>query len=535
MAYLTSFNPDAQRSMEQLADQFSELNLDSERTASTSTPPQMQEIPARIRSKSDPQGVIEPAREMRERGGSAPSLRVSQEVADDHPKPSQKEEGEAPVQRGHSRQKAQIDLDIEKIRKAMPMGDAVTSPKSSAHSRQRAQSGLVDVNRATLQKFSDNALRDLQSQFEKLDKRIQGEMLQADFGEKFLSHMILSPEKFKQIYAFLKQEGGGLFGYLVSNLQKRSGRISQSEQHIACEKVLYLSDAIDERVEYIKSSYLPEAVETKLELARLRKLKGWLLSNPDEVLDAIVENVSDPLFRGLGEVFFLSSLHYANTNIKNAGATVAPEVHHLTSSEKVALVGWSTGYFNGINSALRFSKGVDDPGAIQAFNEAMARYEKKREKQKETPDLQTSTPTTLSEETIGAFIRFAINGLKKLPDFVSQQGDKKITQLKRVILSAISRTWEEENFVAGKPFIDQGIMATGGTAASGWLTIIFYNISPDAPTWKNAKDITLFSIFADMESEVAFLPGTEFDVLTPYDPNFTTGHKIYKVQLRKNA
>ena len=273
--------------------------------------------------------------------------------------------------------------------------------------------------------------------------------------------------------------------------------------NVDCISMFNLLDELSKRIDALHLILDPKGIdyedpEILAELRALKTLRREILFNPQVIIDKIEKEKDVKLFRKMGALFYMSSLVQVEANIRSCSSSSTPEMQQaikaLTNSEKVAIYGYTTRDYKGINKALRQNTGIFDQQAMDAFNEA----------------LKEKYPVPKDLDTIELYITVALRGMQKLPDIPSKKGGEPL-RLQRIIATHPSPEWESKTFVIGQPYIDYGFssITTKDVPCSGAIRLEYFLANPSDLTWKNAKDIGLFSAHP-REGEIVFLPETEF-------------------------
>ncbi len=208
------------------------------------------------------------------------------------------------------------------------------------------------------------------------------------------------------------------------------------------------------------------AVEDKEKIKLYENLSNALKTpeRANRIAKAIAENKDHSLFKQWGATKFSSFVALSDSNLEKSKVPT----HGMTSMERAALLGYSTGDYNTLNPAMRKGKGQ------------------------------------LTDPFLDAYTKEVKGALKKIPDYQMPSGQV----LHRAIYPspiAGANDWCKTAFVKGNTYSD---FAFGSTALKmgqpgEWNLQITGT--------KDAKNITPYSAWPG-ESEVLVFPGTKYTV-----------------------
>ncbi|WP_075884050.1 ADP-ribosyltransferase [Candidatus Protochlamydia sp. W-9] len=197
---------------------------------------------------------------------------------------------------------------------------------------------------------------------------------------------------------------------------------------------------------------------------RLTLLQGLLTSNPHEIIQAIHKYHQNPMFQYMGPLKFISFLAQSHANLPEE-----KNVHGLTSRQRVALYGYTTGDYAIINPAMRKAKEgkIEDPG-------------------------------------LAAYVSDALKGMLKLPDFQSEEDS---VHLERSIFTEPpdNPLWGQQTFIKNNVFKDFAFVSTTPKSNVKGAWNLTYTST------KGAKDVGRYSAWPG-ENEILILPGIEYIV-----------------------
>jgi hypothetical protein len=207
-----------------------------------------------------------------------------------------------------------------------------------------------------------------------------------------------------------------------------------------------------------KSYLMPNDKE---ELKRLKTLMNVINTKPNKIMHDIYLYSSNPMYKYMGDVKFLSMLAQSRENTKD-------QTHDLSNLQMVAIYGWSTGDYTTLNKALREAKGekISDPG-------------------------------------IDAYLHYVIGGMKKLPDVSSP-----ITLQRAIFPPLPDAEWADRELVKGTTYRDYGFMSTTTKLDNQGIVNLDFVYPKGAPTY--AKKIGTFSAWN--ENEILIMPNVKFAI-----------------------
>ncbi len=285
-----------------------------------------------------------------------------------------------------------------------------------------------------------------------------------------------------------------------AKLDKADPNAPNFEMH---QTILNLMNKLNHDIESLEKKY-PTDPGTKSRLVALKTLKLALHTDPQGVAKAIEENRSQPLYKSLGALTFISSLMQVRANIKdNPGISEAiKNADRLSDSEKVAIYGYTTNDYGAINKTLRDRKGgYSDQKALEVYQEARTAI-----------DRDLNRDILVDTSFVTTYMSTLLAALQKLPVISAEENGKKVEIKRGFKLPSLATDQEKQDWFArtykdGEKYSDSALTSSTRKVPVGEI-IVTYKNKEHADTWP-AKDVCLFSAWPG-EGELIFPPGVTF-------------------------